>query len=104
MFTLGSAFAPNFEVMALCRFLAGLGIGAEFGLGMAIAAEVSSPENRAKSTSAVGLGFQVGVLCASLSSAPIIAAFGWRGLFVVGFIPAIIAIIIRAFVPEPPIY
>lgn len=104
VFTLGSAFAPNFEVMALCRFLAGLGIGAEFGLGMAIAAEVSSPENRAKSTSAVGLGFQVGVLCASLSSAPIIAAFGWRGLFVVGFIPAIIAIIIRAFVPEPPIY
>ena len=83
VFTLGSAFAPNFEVMALCRFLAGLGIGAEFGLGMA---------------------FQVGVLCASLSSAPIIAAFGWRGLFVVGFIPAIIAIIIRAFVPEPPIY
>ena len=82
VFTLGSAFAPNFEVMALCRFLAGLGIGAEFGLGMAIAAEVSSPENRAKSTSAVGLGFQVGVLCASLSSAPIIAAF----------------------VPEPPIY
>lgn len=103
VFTLGSAFAPSFEVMALCRFLAGLGIGAEFGLGMAIAAEVSSPENRAKSTSAVGLGFQVGVLCASLSSAPIIAAFGWRGLFVVGFIPAIIAIIIRAFVPEPPI-
>ena len=50
------------------------------------------------------MGFQVGVLCASLSSAPIIAAFGWRGLFVVGFIPAIIAIIIRAFVPEPPIY
>ncbi|PWM49693.1 MAG: MFS transporter, partial [Coriobacteriia bacterium] len=56
VFTLGSAFAPSFEVMALCRFLAGLGIGAEFGLGMAIAAEVSSPENRAKSTSAVGLG------------------------------------------------
>ena len=56
VFTLGSAFAPNFEVMALCRFLAGLGIGAEFGLGMAIAAEVSSPENRAKSTRRRWLG------------------------------------------------
>ena len=71
---------------------------------MAIASEVSSPENRAKATSAVGLGFQVGVLVASLASAPIIAAFGWRGLFVVGFVPAVVAIIIRACVPEPPIY
>lgn len=104
VFTLCSAFAPNFELMALFRFLAGLGIGAEFGLGMAIASEVSSPENRAKATSAVGLGFQVGVLVASLASAPIIAAFGWRGLFVVGVVPAIVAIIIRAFVPEPPIF
>ncbi len=104
VFTLGCAFAPSFEVLALCRFLAGLGIGAEFGLGMTIAAEVSSAENRAKSTAGVGLGFQVGVLIASLASAPIITAFGWQGLFVVGFFPAVIAIIIRAFVPEPPIF
>jgi MFS family permease len=104
VFTLGCAFSPSFEVLAFCRFMAGLGIGAEFGLGMAIASEVSSAENRAKSTSAVGLGFQVGVLVASLASAPIIASFGWKGLFVVGFVPAVIAIIIRAFVPEPPIY
>ena len=104
VFTLGCAVAPSFEVLAFCRFMAGLGIGAEFGLGMAIAAEVSSAENRAKSTSAVGLGFQVGVLVASLASAPVIAAFGWQGLFVVGFVPAVIAIIIRAFVPEPPIF
>ncbi len=104
VFTLGCAFAPSFEILAFCRFCAGLGIGAEFGLGMAIASEVSSAENRAKSTSAVGLGFQVGVLVASLASAPIIAAFGWQGLFVVGFVPAVIAIIIRAAVPEPPIF
>lgn len=44
------------------------------------------------------------MLVASLASAPIIAAFGWRGLFAVGVVPAIIAIIIRAFVPEPPIF
>lgn len=104
VFTLGCAFAPNYWVMAVCRFLAGIGIGAEFGIGMAIAAEASSAKNRAKATSGVGLGFQIGVLVASLGSAPVIAAWGWRGLFVVGFIPAIIAIIIRAFVPEPPIY
>lgn len=104
VFTLGCAFAPNYWVMAICRFLAGIGIGAEFGIGMAIAAEASSAKNRAKATSGVGLGFQVGVLIASLGSAPVIALWGWRGLFVVGFIPAIIAIIIRAMVPEPPIY
>ncbi len=104
VFTLGCAFAPTFEILALCRFFSGIGIGAEFGIGMAIAAEASSPQNRAKATSGVGLGFQVGVLAASLLSAPVLLNFGWQGLFVVGFIPAIIAIIIRAFVPEPPIF
>ncbi|RSX56255.1 MFS transporter [Bifidobacterium samirii] len=104
VFTLLSAFAPNFATMALFRFLAGVGIGAEFGIGMAIASEASSPENRAKATSGVGLGFQVGVLAASLMSAPIITAFGWRGLFAVGIVPAVVAIAIRAFVPEPPLY
>ena len=104
VFTLLSAFAPNFAVMALFRFLAGVGIGAEFGIGMAIASEASSPENRAKATSGVGLGFQVGVLAASLLSAPIITSFGWRGLFAVGIVPAVVAIAIRAFVPEPPLY
>nr|WP_162178587.1 MFS transporter [Bifidobacterium saguini] len=104
VFTLFSAFAPNFFLMALFRFLAGVGIGAEFGIGMAIAAEASSPENRAKATSGVGLGFQVGVLLASLLSAPILTAFGWRGLFAIGIVPAIVAIFIRVFVPEPPLY
>ncbi|WP_226803386.1 MFS transporter [Bifidobacterium cebidarum] len=104
VFTLFSAFAPNFFLMALFRFLAGVGIGAEFGIGMAIAAEASSPANRAKATSGVGLGFQVGVLLASLLSAPILTAFGWRGLFAIGIVPAIVAIFIRVFVPEPPLY
>ena len=104
VFTLLSAFAPNFAVMALFRFLAGVGIGAEFGIGMAIASEAAKPEHRAKATSGVGLGFQVGVLAASLLSAPIIASFGWRGLFAVGIVPAFVAIAIRAFVPEPPLY
>lgn len=104
LFTLFSAFAPNFAFMAACRFLAGVGIGAEFGIGMAIAAEASSPKNRAKATSGVGLGFQVGVLLASLLSAPIITAWGWRGLFAIGIVPAVVAIVIRVFVPEPPLY
>lgn len=104
VFTLASAFAPNFLAMALFRFLAGVGIGAEFGIGMAIAAEASSPERRARATSGVGLGFQVGMLLASLLSAPIITSFGWRGLFAIGIVPAVVAILIRVFVPEPPIY
>ena len=104
LFTLASAFAPNFAFMAAFRFLAGVGIGAEFGIGMAIASEASSAKNRAKATSGVGLGFQVGVLLASLLSAPILTAWGWRGLFAIGIVPAVVAIVIRVFVPEPPLY
>ena len=104
LFKLASAFAPNFAFMAAFRFLAGVGIGAEFGIGMAIASEAASAKNRAKATSGVGLGFQVGVLLASLLSAPILTAWGWRGLFAIGIVPAVVAIVIRVFVPEPPLY
>lgn len=104
VFTGLTALAPNYEMVAVFRFLAGVGIGAEFGIGMTLAAEVARPGRRARATSWVGIGFQCGVLTAALISAPVIALFGWRGLFVVGAIPAVIAIVIRIVLPESPLF
>ncbi|MCD7101846.1 MFS transporter [Pseudoclavibacter sp. 13-3] len=104
VFTGLTALAPNFEMVAVFRFLAGVGIGAEFGIGMTLAAEAARPGHRARATSWVGIGFQCGVLVAALTSAPIIGAFGWRGLFAVGVIPAVIAIVIRLTLPESRVF
>ncbi|MFH5879409.1 MFS transporter [Arthrobacter sp. NA-172] len=102
VFTGLSALATGFTDLAIYRFIAGIGIGGEFGIGMTLAAEAVPAKMRARATSWVALGFQCGVMAAALLSAPIITAFGWRGLFVVGAFPAIVAVIIRKRLHESP--
>ncbi len=101
VFTGLSALAQSFEMLAVFRFIAGIGIGGEFGIGMTLAAEAVPAKWRARATSWVAIGFQCGVLAAALLSAPIIANFGWRGLFVVGAFPAIVAVVLRKRLHEP---
>lgn len=102
LFTGLSALAQGYYDLALYRFIAGVGIGGEFGIGMTLAAEAVPAHWRARATSAVAVGFQFGVLAAALVSAPVITAFGWRGLFVIGAFPAIVAVIIRKRLHESP--
>ncbi|QCO99635.1 MFS transporter [Arthrobacter sp. 24S4-2] len=102
VFTGLSSLAMGFTDLAIYRFIAGIGIGGEFGIGMTLAAEAVPARMRARATSWVAIGFQCGVLAAALLSAPIITAFGWRGLFVVGAFPAVVAVIIRKRLHESP--
>jgi benzoate transport len=104
VFTGLSALAQGFLDLGIYRFVAGIGIGGEFGIGMTLAAEAVPPGWRARATSWVGVGFQLGVLAAALLSAPIIALWGWRGLFVVGVFPAIVAFVLRRTVHEPAVF
>ena len=101
VFTGLSAIATGFTDLAIYRFLAGIGIGGEFGIGMTLAAEAVPPRWRARATSWVAVGFQIGVLAAALLSAPVILTFGWRGLFVIGALPALVAVVIRYALHEP---
>lgn len=102
VFTGLTALATGYADLAAYRFIAGIGIGGEFGIGMTLAAEAVPARFRARATSWVGVGFQLGVFTAAMVSAPIIMAFGWRGLFVVGVLPAIVAIILRKRLHESP--
>lgn len=104
VFTGMTAFADGFTEIAVYRFLAGIGLGGEFGIGMTLAAEAWPAKLRARATSIVGLGFQGGVLLAALISAPVIGLWGWRGLFLIGAVPALIAFVMRAKLHEPELY
>ncbi|WP_193069809.1 MFS transporter [Brevibacterium aurantiacum] len=101
VFTGLSSIAQGYWDMAAYRFIAGIGIGGEFGIGMALAAEAVPANQRARATSWVGVGFQIGVFAAAIVSAPVIALWGWRALFVIGLFPAIFAFVIRRGVQEP---
>ncbi|WIX77477.1 MFS transporter [Amycolatopsis carbonis] len=101
VFTGLTAISTSYWEIAVFRFLAGVGIGGEFGIGMTLAAEAWPAKKRARATSLVGLGWQAGVLLAALISAPVLNAWGWRGLFLLGAFPAIVAIVFRSRLHEP---
>jgi MFS family permease len=103
-FTALCALAQGYWDLLVYRTIAGIGLGGEFGIGMALAAEAWPASKRARATSYVGLGWQAGVLVAAFLTPLLLPYIGWRGMFVVGVIPALLAFGIRRFVGEPALF
>lgn len=97
-------FSHGYTELAVLRFLIGMGIGGEFGIGMAVVTENWSSKVRARATAGVALGWQGGVLIASVLAAAIVPLFGWRSVFVFGVVPALLAVYIRMGLKEPEIW
>jgi MFS family permease len=103
-FTALCALAQGYWDLLVYRTIAGIGLGGEFGVGMALAAEAWPASKRARATSYVGLGWQAGVLAAAFLTPLLLPYIGWRGMFVVGLIPALLAFGVRRFVGEPALF
>ena len=104
VFTGLCAFAQGYWDLLVYRTIAGIGLGGEFGIGMALAAEAWPAKHRARVSSYVALGWQVGVLGAALLTPLLLPSIGWRGMFLVGVIPAIVAWVIRNRLHEPEVF
>lgn len=104
LFTGLCAFAQGYWDLLLYRTLAGVGLGGEFGIGMALAAEAWPSKYRSRVSSYVALGWQIGVLLAAILTPLLLPIIGWRGMFLVGIIPALIAWLIRHRLHEPELF
>lgn len=104
VFTGLCAFARGYWDLVAYRILAGLGLGGEYGIGMALAAEAWPASKRARASSYVGLGWQAGVLLAAWVTPLLLPVIGWRGMFAVGLLPALVACIVRRTLDEPAIF
>ena len=104
VFTGLCAFAQGYWDLLIFRTIAGIGLGGEFGIGMALAAEAWPAQHRAKATSYVAIGWQIGVLAAAILTPLLLPHIGWRGMFMVGVIPALVAWIFRSRLHEPEIF
>jgi len=104
VFTGLCAFAQGFYDLLVYRTVAGIGLGGEFGIGMALAAEAWPPKYRARATSYVGMGWQLGVLMAALLTPALLPHVGWRGMFLLGIVPALLAWILRKRLHEPELF
>jgi SHS family lactate transporter-like MFS transporter len=100
------AFAPNFTVLLVLRFLYGIGMGGEWGLGAALAMEKIPKERRGFFSGLLQEGYSFGYLMAAVSFLIISDGFGlsWRWLFGLSIIPAFIILIIRTRVGESEVW
>jgi benzoate transport len=104
VFTGLCALAQGYWDLLFYRTAAGVGLGGEFGIGMALVAEAWPASQRARASSYVGLGWQLGVLAAALLTPILLPVIGWRGMFAIGLFPAIAAYFIRRGLHEPDVF
>lgn len=102
VFELASAFAPSLKIFLIMRALFGIAMGGEWGVGAALTFETLPAEGRGFFSGLLQEGYVVGYLLAALVYRTLFPVFGWRGMFVIGALPAFLVIYIRTKVEESP--
>jgi len=100
VFELLCGFAPNYTVFLILRAIYGIGMGGEWGVGASLAMESSPKRWRGILSGIVQSGYPIGYLLAAVAARFVLPAWGWRAMFWVGGIPALLAFYIRFRVKE----
>jgi SHS family lactate transporter-like MFS transporter len=95
-----SGFAPNYSVFLLLRFLYGIGMGGEWGVGASLVMESVSAKRRGFLSGLLQEGYAFGFLLAALAYYTVFPHFGWRVMFFIGGLPALLTLFIRSRVQE----
>ncbi|GMA65099.1 MFS transporter [Alicyclobacillus fastidiosus] len=104
VFTGLTAFVHNLFWFDVMRFVAGIGLGGEFGIGMTLVTEVWPKTHRSRATSVVAIGYQLGMIIALVCSMIFVPNFGWQSAFLIGALPALFAWWSRRSLKEPDIW
>jgi MFS transporter, SHS family, lactate transporter len=99
-----SGLAPTYGTFVICRILFGIGMGGEWGVGASLAMEKVPPRWRGMLSGLLQEGYAAGNLLASGAMLFIFPYFGWRPLFLIGGLPALIALFIRFRVKESQVW
>jgi SHS family lactate transporter-like MFS transporter len=103
-FEFATAFSPNLATLIFLRFLFGFAMGGEWGIGASLALESIPAKARGVVSGLLQEGYAVGGLLAGLVFGLFFDQIGWRGLFMVGALPALLVIYVRAKVPESTVW
>jgi MFS transporter, SHS family, lactate transporter len=97
-----SGFVPNLTVLIVLRALYGIAMGGEWGVGASLTMETIPPHARGFVSGLLQSGYPAGYFMASIVYGVLFPYIGWRGMFMVGVIPALLVLYIRRTVPESP--
>lgn len=101
VFTALCGFSQTVTQLAVLRVFLGLGIGGEWSTGAALITETWPEKHRGKAFGIMQSGFAVGYALAALVAFVVLPVWGWRGVFFVGVLPALLTLWIRTSVKEP---
>ncbi|MBI2946651.1 MAG: MFS transporter [Verrucomicrobia bacterium] len=105
LFTGLSGFAPNWDMFALFRFLTGAGVGGEFAVGAALLAEAMPDRARPHALGSLQALSAIGNILAAVSLGYVVPGdqlgWGWRGLYYLGALPALLAVFVFLRLREP---
>ena len=93
-------FATNYTMFLILRTIYGIGMGGEWGVGASLTMEAAPGRWRGILSGILQSGYSIGYLLAALAARFIEPAWGWRAMFWAGGVPALLALYIRARVPE----
>src|SRR6202166_708957 len=97
-----SGFAPSLTVLLILRALYGVAMGGEWGVGASLTMETIPPHARGFVSGLLQSGYPTGYFLASIVYGVLFPYIGWRGMFMVGVIPALLVLYIRRTGPESP--
>ncbi|WP_266156799.1 MFS transporter [Dyella silvatica] len=104
LFELATAFSPSLTVLLVLRFMFGVAMGGEWGLGASLAMESIPAKSRGMVSGLLQSGYPCGFFLGALVNWLLVDHIGWRGLFMVGVVPALLVLYIRRKVPESPVW
>jgi SHS family lactate transporter-like MFS transporter len=93
-------FSPNFTFFLVMRALFGIGMGGEWGVGASLAMEAAPVRWRGILSGILQSGYSIGYLLAAMAARFLLPTLGWRWMFWLGALPALLALYIRTKVPE----
>ena len=99
-----SAFAPSLNVLLVLRALFGVAMGGEWGVGAALTFESLPGKGRGVFSGILQQGYALGSILASAAFGLFFQSIGWRGLFILGSLPALLVIVVLVRVPESPVW
>jgi MFS transporter, SHS family, lactate transporter len=99
-----TGFSPNFTVFLILRALFGIGMGGEWGVGASLAMEKVPPKWRGMLSGVLQQGYALGNLLAALCYLLLFERWGWRPLFFLGGLPALLALFVRYRVKESEVW
>jgi putative MFS transporter len=96
------AFAWDYQSMLVFRTIQGFGLGGEVPVAAVYISELTRARGRGRFVLLYELIFAVGLVCAGFVGAWTVPRFGWQSMFVIGAIPALLALVLQRLLPESP--